>query len=331
MLSKPLRERGKRIISPLLLVVLSLFSGFLYAIPSQGRMLEGTYKVEPVYDSLSYSFSKPDIPLVIIDPYEQASYYLNHFWDDFDFNRWQNEPEKIATLLFKEFEDFIATALSFPLEESAEALLIPAQRSKGRLATHFFDLYHSLLYEDSHSLYRNDAFFLKVLAWYSTSPSSGIALVERAKALLQLVRRNQPGSHAEDFTFNDSKGQVKRLSEFRGKPTILVFYTPSCQGCMQATAFFKANQEISTRINKGKLNLLYIYPYDDVKSFNSSLPHLPRGAVAGINSSGTIINTPLYDLKLSPTIYLLDMQGVVVLKDCSPQELYHHIVTKGKN
>lgn len=284
-----------------------------------------------VKDSVDILFQKPEIPLSIDRPHEQALYYLSHFWDDFDFHQGDEllKDAKKKRMLEKDFRDFLTIALTLPLEDVKPLLTIPAQRAEGELFYLFDELYSRYLY-DENAPYKNELYYAEILGWYLTSPKIDFATMERTKSTLRLIQRNKPGSFAENFSFVLSTGEVRQLTQYRGRYTLLLFYHPGCEGCRRASAYIDKSEFLNQEVQSGRLHLLYIYPENDSDNFKRSLSTIPHNAQAGINSNEVVINTPLYDLRQSPTVYLLDDKGYVVLKNTSPHEAEAYLAKKSK-
>lgn len=70
------------------------------------------------------------------------------------------------------------------------------------------------------------------------------------------------------------------------------------------------------------LTVLSIYPDANVDEWRKALPTLPQKHWINSYDDGEhIINKRLYDLKAIPTLYLLDKDKKVVLKDVTLREI----------
>lgn len=301
------------------IVLLMLLS--LVACSTKGNSTERKTSVET--DSLKTLFAKPEVPAMLETPQARARYYLEHYWDSFDFEHGDRYLSDSAALE-QAFVDFLGIAMSLPIDEVKSTITTPAQKANGKLFLFFEHMYNHYLYEEGSPL-ANEDYYLPVLEFYTTSPKSDLATMERSKMLFKLVNRNRPGSYAQNFAFNIPEGEVKHLADFRGKPTLLFFFTPGCDVCKSATEYIIEETHINNYVTSGKLNLLYISADGDNDAFRKALSEIPPFATAGVNNDGTVLNAPLYDLKASPTIYLLDEFGRVILKDAPIQRINKYI------
>lgn len=284
-----------------------------------------------VKDSTSTLFPQPAIPLTIDKPSQQALYYLKHYWDAFDFTQGKEvlQDAKSKKKLEKEFCDFLTIALSLPLNKVKETLMTPAKQAEGELFYYFEELYSHYLH-DAGAPYKNELYYVEVLKWYLHSPKTDFATMERTKSTLKLILRNSVGEQAENFSFVLTSGEVRQLSQYRGKLLLLLFYTPGCEGCRKATRQLKGSWIINQDIAKEKLHLLYIYPENNPEELKKDLSMLPSNAAIGVNSNEEIISSSLYDLSQSPTIYLLDAKGKVLLKNTTIKTIEKFLQNKNR-
>ena len=69
------------------------------------------------------------------------------------------------------------------------------------------------------------------------------------------------------------------------------------------------------------MKVLAVYPDADLKEWRRWLPENPSWWISAYDRGEKIRNGELYDLKAIPTIYLLDHDKRVILKDPTPEVL----------
>lgn len=140
-----------------------------------------------------------------------------------------------------------------------------------------------------------------------------------------LFNRNKVGFPAEDFTYQTADGSKHTLyNSFKGYELLLMFYNPDCGTCQKFMEYIGTSNIIKSAVKKG-LKVLCIYAQDDVEEWLSKLSIVPDFATAGYNADGVIWNESLYDLKALPTLYLLDKEKKVILKDTFPQDIENYL------
>ena len=151
-------------------------------------------------------------------------------------------------------------------------------------------------FEDQLSPVRNDRVYLIFLEEMKNSPCFNETEKERIAFKIKTTNKNLPGDIAINFKFKDENGKEHQLSDYKDQKVILYFYDPDCENCHEVSAWLK-QQTIPADIKVLKM-------------------------VADNHISY------IYSLKNMPTIFLLDKENKVILKDCTAQELIENISTK---
>ena len=170
------------------------------------------------------------------------------------------------------------------------------------------------LYEANSPL-RNDAVYEAVLQYLLDSCTLDTASRVRYSSRLELVKKNQVGAKATDFSFVSATGEISSLYKITAANTILFFYEPDCRHCQLAIADLRANTGIAELIAMGKLSIVMVYAGGDVELWKQFKTRLPDTWTNGFDPGKRILRNRIYDLKASPTLYLLDEDKRVLLKD----------------
>ncbi|MFC4665985.1 DUF5106 domain-containing protein [Falsiporphyromonas endometrii] len=267
----------------------------------------------------------PKVPKNISDPREKANYIINHFWDQLNFNdtTYLKTPDKMEA----SFANFIALALCFPVEDEIPALLLPLENSNDKMLHFFLEMYKKYLY-DPNSPMRNESFYIPIAEWASKSAKVDYAMQERMKSIANLAKKNQVGDKAINFAFQRTDGALTTLYAVKGMYTILMFYTPGCHTCEMTIDQIKRLPALKALDKNQKVRLVCIYAEPDIETWEKYESNIPEYAVNGIDKDGTILSDELYDLKASPTLYLLDKDKKVILKDAGLQEILPYLEEK---
>jgi hypothetical protein len=185
-------------------------------------------------------------------------------------------------------------------------------RDKFRNATGLLERYLG----NPNSPYRNERLYGEVLRseiasrWYDDKE-------KKVKGYrLDLVRQNRAGSPANDFTFTTPNGERKRLFEIRANRLLLFFYNPECEACKGMKARLSSSRVINNAIVRGDLSVLAIYVDRDEGIWRKHLTENPDAWLEGRDENEFLYLNNIYDLHAIPTIYLLDKDKKVLLKDC---------------
>jgi len=262
-------------------------------------------------------FVMVDIPQDITMPEERANYLVEHYWDNFDFSdtSYIHLPE-ITEQAFANYIEILSHANKPTSYFSIGTMLSNAENSSPRVYGYFLEMYNKYLY-DPNSPLRNEEFFIPVLNQVVKSERTGDAECERARYTLNLLLKNRVGELATDISYILQSGKTGRLYDIKGEYTLLYFYDPDCTSCESVTHYMKLSPVISMAISNGLLKILAFYPDKNLDLWKNHLNEIPGTWINGYDKSDVVINKQLYDLKAMPTLYLLDKDKKVILKDAS--------------
>ena len=86
-------------------------------------------------------------------------------------------------------------------------------------------------------------------------------------------------------------------------------------------AALTTSQVIKDKLALKQLKLLAVYTDTDLVLWRKHLPELPGQWIGGRDEGEYLYKNNVYDLKALPTVYLLDKNKKVVLKDCQSMSL----------
>ena len=69
-------------------------------------------------------------------------------------------------------------------------------------------------------------------------------------------------------------------------------------------------------IDEGVIRVLAVYPDEDLKEWYDYQPNMPANWINSYDKELAMRDKELYDLRAIPTLYLLDQDKTVLLKDC---------------
>jgi hypothetical protein len=171
-------------------------------------------------------------------------------------------------------------------------------------------------FSDPNSPYRNEAMCVRLFQSELSSNWFSQIEKEKARSYLQLLHQNTVGSAANDFAYLTPGGNRRRLYEVRSRFCLLFFYNPECEACKDMKAALLLSEIISSKIHDGELKVVAIYIDNDQAVWRKNLAGQPGMWLQGRDENGYLFKHKIYDLKAIPTIYLLDRNKMVLLKDC---------------
>ncbi len=301
----------------ILFVYLVLFVGMLACSSKQERK-----KSEVTKPIQLTSFPWPQVPAILTDPTERAVYAAKRFWDKFDFSDTTliHRPE-ITEQGFAEFFGILSVVDKKIANEAIVKMLSKAAIQDSLMFTHFIELSERYLY-DPNSPLRNEEFYITALQYIIGSDKVADLNKVRPQYQLDMAMKNRPNTKATDFVYTLRNGKTGRLSNVQAEYTILFFNNPDCPDCKRVLAYIKSSSLFTEMLKpKGKMTqlaILALYPDPSVELWREM--EYPKEWINAYDPKQVINKEQLYDLKAIPTLYLLDKQKQVILKD-APIEL----------
>lgn len=268
----------------------------------------------------------PSVPASLHTPAERADYIITHFWDAMDFC----DTTRSCNTLFMEqnFSNFISV---FPYaDETARTLAVATLMRKAEANDEAFaklvDIAEKYLYDFDSPIYSED-YYLIFLRQILDSPKMrkdprSVRLKFRVKAL----NKNRPGMLAADFAYVTRDGSKKTLhSTTTDSSLLLLFYDPECDHCKEVMTELQGNTSLSEAVSSGRLQVLAIYSGDDHDLWTLTAPSLPKEWTVGYDS-GILQENGSYVIRTLPTLYLLDANKRVLLKETSIASLLSEVL-----
>ena len=141
----------------------------------------------------------------------------------------------------------------------------------------------------------------------------------------RLCALNKVGSKATDFRFADRRGKMRTLYGVEAPYTLLFFSNPGCEACMSIINVLKDDPQISGMISSGRLKVLNIYIDEDLDAWRSYMPIYPEEWHNGFDPDFVIRNETLYNVRAIPSLYLLDSEKTVLLKDAPENRMFEYL------
>lgn len=251
---------------------------------------------------------------------------LQHFWDT--FNMQDTAQVKNPDKGEQHLADFIALLSKTPdsaTRDRAVNLMLDKAKANRTSFDHFIKLYEHYLY-DGNSPMRNDVAYESVLRYMIKTDLLSDLEKEAYRPVYKLVRRNRVGQPAEDFSFELSNGTSQKLSEVKAKYTLLLFYDPDCAHCKETIHQLRDTPQLAELFTQLQVQIVAIDPWGDRSKWQDYMPEIAKDWINGFDAKSTILQQSLYDLKASPTIFLLDENKRVILKDTYLQSVIQHFV-----
>ena len=188
----------------------------------------------------------------------------------------------------------------------------------------FVDLFQKYYY-DPNSPMRNEDVYYHFVSRYASY--EGLTDVEKAKyeREARLCALNRIGTRASDFRFADRRGNITNLYDIKAELTLLFFSNPGCDACMNIINVLREDPVISSMVASGRLAVANIYIDEDIQAWRSYMPVYPEEWYNGFDPDMVLRNNEIYAVRAIPSLYLLDSEKRVIMKDAPEERLFRYL------
>jgi thiol-disulfide isomerase/thioredoxin len=188
----------------------------------------------------------------------------------------------------------------------------------------FTDLMIKYLY-DPNSPLRNEDYYSAYSERLSKSDLVDPLMREKYARETSLSALNRVGTKAADFRFMDKRGKSYNLYGIKSDYILLFFSNPGCHACKEIIDGLNGDPKISALINEGVMKVLNIYIDEDLEAWRSYMPIYPDRWYNGFDPDLAIRGESLYNVRAIPSLYLLDKEKVVLMKDAPENRLFDYL------
>ena len=249
------------------------------------------------------------VPQEYKDNFEQ--YIIDHYFDDISFRdvRILNTrllknklDDYFNNYMSKQTTDVVLQKIDYIIYQTKSGYRDIPQDLVNHEVRDYILWYLYSKYFDNDIIYTHlsDVYFSK-LEINNLTENIRSEIVKRA----DILRKITIGRLAPTFTYIDDEGKQIDLSEINSKNTILFFYKPDCQKCIR-------EKRILGLIKKRQKDLTILHINISEENYS--------------NVSQDI--AVQYDIKTTPTIYILDKDKRITAKNIKAEEIEFHIIKK---
>lgn len=269
-------------------------------------------------------FTQVTIPAMLTSPEDKASYIGTHYWDNFDFS--DTVLISLPNVTEQAFVDYINILPVFDSKTLNKSISVTLSKAKvdDAMFAYFSELFEKYLF-DANSPFRSDELYIPYLKYMIDSVNVEEIYKERHKYQLNMALKNRPNEMANDFKYT-TISSTGSLYKIKADMTILFFYNPDCPNCAEV----KQKLISSNIISNAPIKILAIYTDKDIELWKSSLNQMPKHWIVGYDANSTITKDALYDTKAMPTLYLIDKDKRVILKDTDVEKIETYLIGQKK-
>ena len=273
----------------------------------------------------------PAAPGFVSDPQEASEYVLSHFWKAFldTTVRWRCDSAYVMGVPRDDAESAVgmyvtlmetSVGRSFARAELGRFFSRVEAVEKADTATNAFEFFVEMMEKylyDPNSPVRDEDLYAPFVSALAESPLDGDMRPVHAYAA-RMTALNAIGTPAADFTFVERNGRRRTLYSVKAEHTLLFFSNPGCHACQEIIDALQADPGIVQLVHSGALAVVNVYIDQEIDEWKAYASAYPAAWHSGYDPDYQIRKDVSYNVRAIPSLYLLDRDKNVLLKD-APQ------------
>lgn len=296
--------------------------------PSSGGSSEG--------EALDRPFAQPSIPGLIVDPDDRAAYLAEHYWDAYFAGDGRCDSAVLLGVSVPELEQAVATWCGLleemPVADAQKAVEKTFDAMEARHAAdtsehvyaRFGEIIIRYLY-DPNSPLRSEDLYLPFVRRLLQSPYTPEDMLPAYRYEARMCAINPIGAKVPDFRFKMLSGRVSTLYAVRAEYLMLFFSNPGCQACKGIVDEVMGHPGIPEMLASGRLAVVNLYIDEDIAAWRAYAENYPGSWISGYDPDGVIRADRLYCVRAIPSLYLLDAEKCVILRDAPTERVLAYL------
>ena len=266
------------------------------------------------------------------DPAERSAYAASHFWDQFTDTTKVYACDSVTVngvpmeALESQMGLFATLLGQLSLDEGGKAVARLYDRAEAFERKYpDSNVFEQLSRWTKHYLYDpNSPVRNEDLYYYYVERLGRSDLIDNGYRMgyewdARMCSLNRVGTPAADFSFTDTRGRVRTLYGVKAEYIVLIFGNPGCKACREIMEAMDASPAIADLIASGRLQVVDVYIDQEIDDWKAHVAEYPKTWINGYDHGYTIRTDLIYNVRGIPSVYLLDADKTVLMKD-APQE-----------
>lgn len=274
-----------------------------------------------------------DVPAVISDPQEISEYVISNYWNKFLGETYPCDSNVVNGVLREDLEKafgayvtFLEKASSIDFGRKAMAdLFAKVERFQAAdTASNVFGFFEKMVpkyFYDPNSPVRNEDLYLPYVSRLAVSEYSDPDSRPSYSFETKMCSLNMIGTPAADFTFTDLAGKRHTLYGVKAETTLLFFTNPGCPACKEIMESLTMDEGIAALVASGRLAVVNVYIDEELDKWREYASVYPKNWYNGYDQSYIIRSDVTYNVRAIPSLYVLDSEKKVIMKDAPVEEV----------
>ena len=260
----------------------------------------------------------PDVPAGEDSLIFKYTYYKAHFWDGIDIA----DPGLLRSPLLNnkimDYLDNVVVQQADSVIEEVDKLISISKKNDEAFRYLLISLTNK--YESSKVMGFDKVFVHLVDQYYLTNQATwtDAETVKKLEERAASIRPNFIGNPAPAFTLQDTLGRDYSLYDIEAKYTVLYFYDPDCGHCKKSTpALYNVYADLQSK----NVEVLAICTTTDGPRWHEFIVENDLDWINLADLSSRTHFKYYYDVRSTPTVYILDEEKKILLKKIATEDI----------
>lgn len=260
-------------------------------------------------------YKVPVAPSMLSGQERIDDFYARNWWRDFDFSDSLQAALTDSVYFMGLFSDWTRVLERVPDVGPGCVEDVMSRASATKKCFDMFVMAAREVLADPNSPLRDDELYLPVLRVRIASPFTDETTRERLRYRLDILSQNRIGHKANNIRYTLFDGFEGTLYGIKAEYTLVFINNPGCEMCRTVRKEICASALLSGYIASGRLKVLAIYPDQDLDEWLRYRSEMPREWINGYDRECIMRTEGTYNLAAIPSLYLLDKDKTVLVKD----------------
>ncbi|MBO7436636.1 MAG: DUF5106 domain-containing protein [Bacteroidaceae bacterium] len=260
-------------------------------------------------------YKVPVAPSMLSGQERIDDFYARNWWRDLDFGDSLQAAVADSAYFMQLFSGWVQVLERVPDVGPGCVEDVMSRASATKKCFDMFVMAAREVLADPNSPLRDDELYLPVLRVRIASPFTDEATRERLRYRLDILSQNRIGHKANNIRYTLADGFEGTLYGIKAEYTLVFINNPGCELCRTVREEISASALLSGYIASGRLKVLAIYPDQDLDEWLRYRNEMPSGWINGYDRECVMRTDGTYNLAAIPSLYLLDKDKTVLVKD----------------
>lgn len=263
-------------------------------------------------------FPYPEVPESLTTLYDRSDYLIEHFWERCNLKSAFSYRNKFKKA-FTDYLGILPYANKDIINTSISKLIKEVKKQPQNMLT-LGQIAEETLYSDS-AVYWSDELYYHFAKAVTETKKIANEDKARFKYHAQVLSHSQIGMKAYDLPYTDESGNQCNLKDIVAPFIILFINEYDCDDCMFAKARLSADIKTNQMLEDETLAIVSLTPGEADDDWKRAIVSYPekwhKAASPDVDS--------YFDLKMTPTIYVLNINHEIISKNITLNMLLNYI------